>query len=107
MNAVVQSFVNVFGMCAITVGLLSGCATQQQANRLPMATVDLNHFVVDCRIKQQQVALLQSMRQTSDEQFAARFRSMFRPFEWTSDHDIAYGNPNKYINFWLRELSAC
>lgn len=101
-----QSFVNVLGMCAITVGLLSGCATQR-AERLPMSTVDLNHFVVDCRIKQQQVALLQSMRQTSDEQLAARFRSMFQPFTWTSDHDIAYGNPNKYINFWLRELSAC
>lgn len=72
-----------------------------------MSTVDLNHFVVDCRIKQQQVDMLQSMRQSRDEQFAARVRTMFQPFAWTSDHDIAYGNPNKYINFWLRELSAC
>lgn len=102
-----HSFVNVLGMCVITAGLLSGCATAQRAERLPMSTVDLNHFVVDCRFKEQQVALLQSMRQSSDEQFAARIRSMFQPFRWTSDHDIAYGNPNKYINFWLRELSSC
>lgn len=107
MNSVAHSFVNVFGMCVITAGLLSGCALQQQAQRVPMSTQDLNHFVVDCKIKQQQVDMLQSMRQTQDEQFTARMRSMFQPFRWTSDHDIAYGNPNKYINFWLRELSSC
>jgi len=106
MNAVAQSFVNVLGTCAMCVGLLSGCASQQ-AERLPMATVDLNHFVVDCRIKNQQVAMLQGMRQTGGEQVAARMRSMFQPFVWTSDHDIALGNPNKYINFWLQELSTC
>lgn len=107
MKPVVRSFVNALGTCAITAGLLSGCASAQRAERLPMSTVELNHFVVDCRIKQQQVDLLQSMRQSRDEQFAARVRTMFQPFQWTSDHDIAYGNPNKYINFWLRELSAC
>jgi len=72
-----------------------------------MSTAYLNHFVVDCRIKQQQVEMLQSMRQTSEEQVMARMRSMAQPFTWSSDHDISLGNPNKYINFWLRELSAC
>jgi hypothetical protein len=34
-------------------------------------------------------------------------RSMFNPLVWTSDHDIAYNNPNKYINYHLRNLSYC
>jgi hypothetical protein len=34
-------------------------------------------------------------------------RSMFRPFTWTPDHDIAYNNPNKYIDFHLNQLSYC
>lgn len=72
-----------------------------------MSTADLNHFQVDCRIKDQQVAMLQSMRQTRDEQFTSHLRSMFNPLTWTSDHDVAHNNPNKYINYHLRNLSYC
>ena len=72
-----------------------------------MATADLNYFQVDCRRKAEQVAMLHAMRQTRDEQFASRMRAMFNPLGWTSDHDIAYNNPNKYINYHLRNLSYC
>lgn len=72
-----------------------------------MATVDLNHFVVDCRHKEAQVAMLQAMRQTPNEQFASRMRAMANPLTWTSDHDVAHNNPNKYINYHLRHLSYC
>lgn len=89
------------------VALSSGCATQIDPNRVPMSTQDLNHFQVDCRIKTQQVAMLQSMRQTREEQFAANMRSTLRPFSWTHDHDIAYNNPNKYIDFHLNQLNYC
>ena len=94
-------------MCVITVSLFSGCATHPDPSRVPMATVDLNHFVVDCRRKAEQVAMLQAMRQSRDEQFVSRMRAMVNPFVWTSDHDIAYNNPNKYINYHLRDLSYC
>jgi len=91
-------------MCA---ALFSGCANHIDPHRVPMSTQDLNHFQVDCRIKDQQVAMLQSMRQSRDEMFAASMRSTFRPFSWTSDHDIAYNNPNKYIDFHLHQLGYC
>lgn len=107
MNVAVRRFAKVFGMCVITVGLFSGCATQINPHRVPMSTQDLNHLQVDCRIKSQQVAMLQSMRQSRDEQFAASMRSRLRPFSWTPDHDIAYNNPNKYIDFHLNQLSYC
>ena len=71
-----------------------------------MAAADLNHFVVDCRRKAEQVAMLQAMRQSREEQFASRIRAM-NPLVWTSDHDVAFNNPNKYINFHLRNLSYC
>lgn len=94
-------------MCVITVSLFSGCATHPDPSRVLMATVDLNYFQVDCRRKAEQVAMLQAMRQTRDEQFASQMRAMFNPFSWTSDHDVAYNNPNKYINYHLRNLSYC
>ena len=107
MNAVVHRFAIVFGMCVMSAGLLSGCATQIDPGRVPMNTVDLNTYQVNCRLKDQQVAFLQSMRQTREEQFAAGMRSIFRPLTWTHDHDIAHNNPNKYIDFHLRQLSYC
>lgn len=87
--------------------LFSGCATHPDPSRVPMATVDLNHFVVDCRRKEEQVAMLQAMRQSRDEQFGSRMRAMFNPLGWTSDHDVAFNNPNKYINYHLNSLRYC
>ena len=107
MKPVVHRFAIVSGMCVMCVALFSGCASQINPNRVPMSTQDLNHFQIDCRIKSQQVAMLQSMRQSREEQFAADMRSRLRPFSWTPDHDIAYNNPNKYIDFHLNQLSYC
>lgn len=107
MNAAVHRFVTAFGMCVMCVVLFSGCASQIDPNRLPMSTADLNHFQINCKLKDQQVAFLQSMRQTPDEQFAAAMRSRLKPFTWTHDHDIAYNNPNKFINHHLNQLSYC
>ena len=79
-----------------------------------MATQDLNYFRVDCSRKHEQIAFLQNMRVTSDENFASRMRVMLKPYEIITDpsayltnHDIAYRNPNKYINFLLMELKEC
>jgi len=107
MNAVVRRFVIVSGMCVMCAVLFSGCASQIDPNRVPMSTRDLNTFQINCRLKNQQVAMLQSMRQTREETFAAHMRSLAQPFSWTSDHDIAFNNPNKYIDFHLYHLSFC
>jgi hypothetical protein len=107
MKQVVHRFAKRFGMCVMCVALFSGCASQIDPNRVPMSTVDLNTYQINCRLKDQQVAFLQSMRQSRDEQFAASMRSMFRPFSWTHDHDIAHNNPNKFIDYHLNQLSYC
>lgn len=107
MNVAVHRSVIVFGMCVMCVVLFSGCASQIDPGRIPMNTRDLNHYQISCRFKEQQVAMLQSMRQSRDEQFAASMRSWLRPFSWTPDHDIAHNNPNKYINYHLNQLSYC
>jgi len=107
MKPAVHRFAIAFGTCVMCVGLFSGCASQIDPRRLPMNTVDLNTYQINCRLKDQQVAFLQSMRQSPNEQFAAQMRSTFRPFSWTHDHDIAYNNPNKFIDYHLNQLSYC
>jgi hypothetical protein len=114
MKTIVRKFVTVFGTCVITVSLFSGCATQPAPNRIPMSTMDLNHFRIDCSRKQEQIEFLQSQRISRDEQFAARMRLMWRSDQLITDprvylvnHNMATGNPNKYINYLLQEISAC
>jgi hypothetical protein len=114
MKTTVRKFVTVFGTCVITASLCSGCATQPNPNRIPMTTMDLNYYQVDCRRKQEQIEFLQRQRISRDDQFAARMRLMFRsdqlitnPRMYMVNYDMAHGNPNKYINYLLQELAAC
>jgi hypothetical protein len=114
MKTTVSKFVTVFGICVITVSLSSGCATQPNPAKINMATQDLNHFRIDCSRKQEQIEFLQRQRLTHEDQFAARLRMMVKTHEiitapevYRINHDMANGNPNKYINFLLRELSTC
>lgn len=79
-----------------------------------MTTADLNHFRIDCSRKQEQVEFLQRQRLSREDQFDARMRLMWRsdqlitnPRMYLVNHDMAYGNPNKYINYLLQELAAC
>lgn len=105
----------VFGMCAITVSVFSGCATHTDPARMPMSTYDLNHtFQVDCSRKQEQIEMLQSMRPTRDEQMAARLRTIFQPWTaftnpagYVSDQDVGINNHEKYINYHLNQLRYC
>jgi len=66
MQEVVDKFARVFGACVILVSLCSGCASGVPSAR-PMHARELNHFQVDCRIANQQRAMLESMRPTPDE----------------------------------------
>ena len=107
MKVAVHRSAIVFGMCVMCAVLFSGCATQVDPSRVPMSPVDLNHYQINCKLKDQQVAMLQSMRQSKNDIFAARMRAMTQPFAWGPDHDIANGNANHYIDFHLRHLSYC
>jgi len=76
---------------------------------------DLNSgFRLDCSRKQEQIAMLQSMRQSRDESFEAYLRLMLQPWRVVTapgdhqiDAEIAHGNPNKYINYHLNQLRYC
>jgi hypothetical protein len=114
MNKSAANSAIVYGLFATIAALLSGCATQPSPYRVPMSTVDLNYFRVDCKQKQQQVAMLQSMRLSADEQFAARMRLSLQPWTivtngtvWAVNYDMAHGNPNRYINYHLNQLRYC
>ena len=105
MNKAVHTTVRVFGTCVMFASLSSGCASYVEPGRVPMSTVDLNTFQIDCKLKVQQVAMLQSMRQNRNDTFMAQMKSMTDPFTWSVNHDIAYGNPNKYIDYHLYNLN--
>jgi hypothetical protein len=58
--------------------------------------------------------MLPSMRQSRDESVEAYLRVMLQPWRVVTapgDHqidvEIAYGNPNKYINYHLNQLRYC
>tara|TARA_R110000868_G_scaffold117995_1_gene313140 strand:+ start:63 stop:443 length:381 start_codon:yes stop_codon:yes gene_type:complete len=93
---VVDKFARVFGVCVIIASLCSGCATGTPAAR-PMLADDLNHFQVDCRIKDQQRAFLESMRLTRDDVFFNRMNVF----------EEKYGDVNSKVNFYLFHLRYC
>ena len=102
----------VFGICVITASLFStGCATKVAQSRPPMEVADLDKFVVDCRLKEQQMAMLQSMRQNRYDAFDARIANISKP--WTSltnpqqyahNQNISSGQTNWMINQHLMTL---
>ena len=102
-------------MCGIIASLSSGCATGVDPSRVPAGIHDLNsRFQIDCSRKQEQIAMLQSMRQSRDETFEAYLRTILQPWRFVTnpaDHqidlEISQGNPNKYINYHLNQLRYC
>ena len=96
MNEVVDKFARVFGACVIIVSLCSGCATGTPAAR-PMTASDLDTFVPDCKIKDQQRAFLESMRLTPDDVF----------FNKINVFEEKYGDVNTRVNLFLFDLRYC
>jgi hypothetical protein len=109
MPTLARKFALVFGVSVMLASLCSGCAVQPRPDRVPMSVQDLNWFQVDCGRKAEQVAMLQSMRQTTDELIASKLRLASQP--WTAgtgvNYDYVSGNPNNYINFHLNRLKLC
>lgn len=103
-----------FGLCVIIASLSSGCASGPPVNRIPMAAEDLNYFRIDCSRKEEQIRMLQSMRQTGDERLAANFTNMVKPWTLFTDPEgygtraeIGSGEINKQINYNLQRLRYC
>lgn len=79
-----------------------------------MSAHDLNYFKIDCSKKEQQIAMLQSMRQSSDEQFGSQVANMAQfwtaftdPAGYQRRLDVGSGNVNKQINYNLQHLRYC
>ena len=81
-----------FGICVMFVSLFSACATGTPS-RTAMSIDDLEYFQPNCKIAQQQIAMLNSMRRTADDQ-------LFSLSGWSGqDRKI-----NWLINWHIRDL---
>ena len=96
MQEAVDKFARVFGACVIIVSLCSGCATGTPPAR-PMLASDLDNFVPNCKIKDQQRAFLESMRLTPDDVF----------FNKINVFEEKYGDVNTRVNLFLFDLRYC
>lgn len=66
-----------FGAFVIVASLFnSGCATRSQ-----MSEADLDNYVIDCAIKEQQIAFLHSQRLTATEQRTRAYQNILSPFQ--------------------------
>lgn len=70
-----MKFVRKFGICAIIVSLCSGCAAPRPDPRY-MTLEQLGMFVPDCRIRDQQIAMLMSQYTTNRDELAFSFRGL-------------------------------
>lgn len=114
MTASNRTFAGIFGLCVIIVSLCSGCASNTNVNRMPMSAHDLNYFRPDCSKKEQQIFMLQSMRPTMEEQWAASFQNIVTPLAPLTDangyrrrHEISSGRINTLITYNLQVLRGC
>lgn len=88
-----------FGAFVIIASVFStGCAT-----RHPMPVADLEYFQIDCRIKHQQVAWLQSMRTTPDDRLLAGVANILAPWKVITDPHGRYQKNAMHIgqSDWL------
>lgn len=111
MKDTVRRFATVFGTCVITVSLVSGCSTGAPA-RLAMTTNDIKNFQPDCRNKEQQIRLLRTLRQASEEQhwdamilIARPLSDMTNPEEYRQAKSLLSGEHRRSIDYNLYYLA--
>jgi len=101
------------GLCCIIASVLvSGCATNAASRNITYD--ELNHFVVDCSIKEEQIRFLNSQRMTANEKMAARFQDAFVPFLGIfapdmkrNNHMAGSGSRDFMMRQVLQELARC
>ena len=98
----------VSGICVTLAILCSGCSTMGSQ---PMRFSDLDDFQVDCSRRSQQIAMLQSMRSTTDDRLFALLSNTVQPWKQFSDPEQyqnnamrGYGRSDWVINQKLMEL---
>ena len=74
----------VSGICVTLAILCSGCST---VGSQPMRFADLDSFQINCKRRTEQIALLQSMRSTSDDRLVALLSNTVQPWKRFSDPD--------------------
>ena len=77
-----------------------------------MASADLEHFQIDCRQKESQIRMLQSMRVNRDDQIMNGLANLVQPWKSITDPNTAYqrrevqtGRTNWLINQNLQRLA--
>lgn len=88
MFAHARKSVIVFGLCAITVSLFSGCASSP--GRAQVSLYDLNYFQPDCARKAEQIAFLQSLRPAPNGMTLSNLSGMDKQVNWTINSHLHY-----------------
>lgn len=78
-----------------------------------MQFVDLNHFQIDCRRKDEQIRFLTSMLSNQDEMLLARLKNLATPWRLVTDpqgqsetHNVGSGRTNWLIQQNLYLIKA-
>ena len=87
-----HKYAGVSGICVTLAILCSGCAAPRSE---PMGFTDLDNFQIDCSHRTEQIAFLQSMRSTPDDQLYARASNALQPW-------LIYTNPDQQYNNAVR-----
>jgi len=100
-------------MRLVIISMLFGISVTTAVAREPMNINDLDHFQVDCTIKQEQIQLLQSIRPTGNEKLVARFKKNFMPWQAITDgskfkknNNVGSGGYDWIINQHLHTLKT-
>ena len=96
----------VFGISATLAILCSGCTTTR-----PMGYNDVNYYQTDCSKKNEQIAMLNSMRSNRDDRAMAKLRNIFQPWlqftdskEYTNNYYQGSGRTDAYIDYKIQDL---
>jgi len=98
---------------SIAFGIFVTTATLSRADGIPMDWNDLDHFQVDCSIKQEQIEFLVSMKHGRTDMMDARLLELVTPWARLTDpngarrvHRTGNGDYNWLINQHLHTLAT-
>jgi len=99
---------------SIAFGIFVTTATLSKADDgIPMNWNDLDHFQVDCSIKQEQIDFLNSLKHSETDMMNARLMELVTPWTWFTDPHGAKrvqrtgnGDYNWLINQHLHTLAT-
>jgi len=76
-----------------------------------MAYNDVNYYQMDCAKKNEQIAMLNSMRSSRDDRAMAKLRNIFQPWlqvtdptEYANNYYQGTGRTDAYIDYKIQDL---